>query len=81
MKIQKLLQIKVNDMGLNLHQLHKETGIPYSSLGDFMKPSHRVDLVKLGLICQVIGIKPWALIREADEGPAIKEAESHETQI
>ena len=78
MEVQKLLRIKIDDMGLNLYQLHKETGIPYSSLGDFMKPSHRVDLVKLGLICQAIGIKPWALIREADEGPMIKEAEGNE---
>ena len=67
MKVQQLLKLKIDDLGINLHQLHKSTGIPYSSLSDFMKPSHKVDLVKLGLVCQVIGVKPWALIREAGE--------------
>ena len=64
MKIQDLLQQKLDSLEINNYKLSKATGIPYSSLRDFLRPSDRVDLVKLGRVCGVIGVTPWALFRE-----------------
>ena len=65
MYIQDLVKQKLNDMGINDYQLHKQTGIPYSSIRDFLRPSDKVDLVKLGKVCEVLGVQPWAAIKEA----------------
>jgi hypothetical protein len=77
MKIQDLIQKKLDELNLNNYQVSQKTGIPYSSVRDFLRPSDRVDLVKLGKVCGIIGITPWSLFRElhAEKLEQIKLAE------
>lgn len=64
MKIQTLIKERLLELGLNNYKVHQQTGIPYSSVRDFMRPSDRVDLVKLTKVCGLIGITPWTMLRD-----------------
>lgn len=67
MYIQELVQQRLDSLGINNYELSKQTGIAYSSVRDFLRPNNRVDLVKLGQVCEVIGVNPWQLLREMKE--------------
>ena len=67
MYIQELVQKRLDSLGVNNYQLSQQTGISYSSVRDFLRPNNRIDLVKLGKVCKVIGVDAWQLVREMKE--------------
>ena len=67
MYIQELVKERLDGLGINNYQLSQQTGISYSSVRDFLRPNNRIDLVKLGKVCNVIGVDVWQLVREMKE--------------
>lgn len=69
MKYAKILQARLDDLGMTKQQLSDQSGVPYTTVSNlFARGAARAGLRNVFAICRVLGIDPGDLFRQAEPG-------------